>query len=300
MAVSIITPNYNNAPYVQQYLESLLDDPAVSEIVVYDNVSTDGSAELYEALGQPKIRVIRGDRGLGATLGRQEAVKACKNDLICFLDGDDWLGPGSVGLALDALRREDLDIALFRWVEVDAKGQNPNENIPTPEQPIDGRTAAELTMGGWRIHSAGVMRKSLYEKAWEGFYIHGYLSDEVLTRRLFLGARRVGGSEGKMFYRRIPKTLDPQQLVDLGRSTVRTLALGVEANLAEQPVRLQRRVTTRIIFGLVRRAFAGTIPKAAVGALLDEYLSIQGGWRLSDTPWAAVDHLLRVTRPLLR
>jgi len=255
---------------------------------------------LLETLGQPKIRVIRGGKNLGATLGRHEAVMASTNEFICFLDGDDFLGPDAVRTALDTLRRDDLDIALFQCFDVDLDGRNPVITVPTPEQPIDGRTAAEMTMGGWRIHIWGVIRKSVYERAWENFYVHGYLSDEVLTRRLFLMAKRVGGSEGRMFYRRVPKTRDAQNFIGWGRSTVRSLALGVDAELREDLVRQQRRMTVRFLFGLARRAVAGKMPGPAVGELLDEYFSIKARWKLADAPWMAVDRLLRVMRPLLR
>ena len=300
MSVSIVTPNYNNARFVEEWAGPLIRDPAVSEIVVYDNGSTDGSPEMLEALGSQKLKLIRGEQNLGATLGRHEAVKASSCDLICFLDGDDFIEEGAVAKAVEALNRDDLDIALFQCFEVDAEGCNPRVAVPTPERPIDGRTACERTMGGWHIHNWGVTRKSVYEKAWQGFSVHGFLSDEVHVRRMFLAARRVGPSCGKMFYRRVPKSYDAEKMIDWGRTTVRTLAIGVDATLEEKAVRRQLRLTARFMLGLTRRALVGTYPGDRVGDLLDEYFLIRAPWRIADAPWYAIDRFLRTARPLLR
>ncbi|MBA3511522.1 glycosyltransferase family 2 protein [Sphingomonas sp.] len=300
MSVSVVMPNYNNAPFLDGWAGPLVRDPAVSEIVVYDNGSTDGSLEMLERLGSEKLKLIRGEKNLGATLGRQEAVRASTCDLICFLDGDDFLEEGAVTEAVEALNRDQLDIVLFQCFDVDADGTNPRVTVATPDRPIDGRTACELTMGGWHIHGWGVIRKSIYQKAWEGFSVHGFLSDEVHTRRMFLAARRVGPSSGKMFYRRVPKTYDSEKMIGWGRTTVRSLALGVDARLDERAVRNQSRMTVRFMLGLTRRALVGVCPKEQVGGLLDEYFSIRPPWRVADAPWYAVDRFLRLARPLLR
>jgi len=299
MSVSIVTPNFNNAPYVARFLENLMTDAAVSEIVIYDNGSTDGSPEMFEQLGAGKVRLLRGGANLGATLGRHEAVLAARNKFIFYLDGDDWVGPEAIHLSLESLQRDKSDIALLQVFEVDQAGKNPALFLDPPASPIDGRTAASMAMGGWRIHSWGVMRKSLYERAWDGFEPHGFLSDEVLTRRILLHAGKVGGCEGKVFYRRVPKSYSPQQLIDHGRTTVRSLALGVDNNLDAVAMRGQRRMTVRFMFGLARRALRGRMPAPAVADLLDEYFRIEQKWKLADAPWAAVDGLLRVIRPLL-
>lgn len=299
MGVSVVTPNFNNRPFVGRYLETLLSDEAVAEIVVYDNGSTDGSADLLEQLGADKVRVIRGQLNLGATLGRDEAVKVAKEDLICFLDGDDWLGASAVSLALKSLLRDDLDLALFDWFDVDPDGLNPRPGVPSPKQPVDGWTAASMTMGGWHIHCSGVMRKSLYERARENFVTHGYMSDELLTRRLLLLARRVGASKGKMFYRRIPKKLDPLRKIDSGRTTVRSLALGVAEKLDPRAVQAQRWITLRFLLGLTRRALVGRLPRSRVAGLLDEYFGIPNTWIEHEARSWALDRALRMMRPLL-
>jgi glycosyltransferase involved in cell wall biosynthesis len=268
-------------------------------MVVYDNGSTDGSVQLLERLGPGKIKVIRGQENLGATLGRHEAVKASANDLICCLDGDDFVEPGAVTRALEALERDDLDISLFECIDVDLEGRNPHVFVPTPDRPIDGRTACARTLGGWHIHSWGVVRKSVYEAAWQRFSYHGFVADELHTRLMFLAARRVGPCGAKMFYRRVPKSYDANKMIDWGRTTVRALALGVQEQLDLGAVRAQRRLTVRFMFGLTRRALAGTYPRGPVGELLDEYFSVPASWTVSDAPWYSVDRLMRAGRPLL-
>src|SRR5437764_5867688 len=145
MSVSIVMPNYNNGRTIEQTLRSLRNDPVVSEIVIYDNASTDRSPDLIERVGDDRIRLVRGDKNLGATLGRHAAIEHSTNDLICFLDGDDFLGPSAVGLAYEELQRQRLDIALFRMINVNAEGEEPRPFLVPSEDVIDGRTACAMT-----------------------------------------------------------------------------------------------------------------------------------------------------------
>ncbi len=298
--VSVIMPNFNNAPFLRQWAEPLVRDPTVGEIIVYDNASADNSLEVLDGLGSDKIKVLRGGENIGATLGRHRAVAASRGDLICFVDGDDWVEDGAVEKACEAIDLGDLDFALFQCFDVDKDGNSPVVTTPTPVRPIEGRTACELTMGGWNICGWGVFRRKVYADAGAGFTPHGFLADEVLIRRMFLASRRVGPSSGKMFYRRVPKSYDAAQTVAWGRSNILALQLAAEQGLSRAAIRRQLRLTVRFMFGMARRALAGKYPSALVRQALDEYFSVRPpSWQITDVPWYAMDRLLRLTRPLL-
>jgi glycosyltransferase involved in cell wall biosynthesis len=89
--VSVVIPAYNAARYVGQAVESVLaqtfDD---LEVVVVDDGSTDDTAEVLAALGDP-VRCIRQSNS-GVSVARNTGVAESAGLYVAFLDADDtWL-----------------------------------------------------------------------------------------------------------------------------------------------------------------------------------------------------------------
>jgi len=294
MSVSVVMPNYNNARFIEHCLRSLAGDTAISEIVIYDNGSTDGSIAVIEKVSDPRVRLVRGTHNLGATLGRHAAIEHSTNDHICFVDGDDFLGPQAVSQAWAQMEREQLDISLFRMFNVNRDGDDPTLFLAPPLNPIDGRTACEMTLGSWRIHIWGIIRKSIYEKAFAGFTPHGYSDDEYLTRLILLSANRVGGSHGDMFYRVIPKEATPQRVVGGLRTAIRVLKAASDAGLNVEALRQQRNNTLRYLLGMTRRAPGNALYREQLADLAKAYADIR------PLPWKTADLPLRLAETAVR
>jgi glycosyltransferase involved in cell wall biosynthesis len=93
--VSVIVPSFNDLENLLGCLRSLekLEFPAaMTEIVVVDDGSTDGTAERV-AVEHPDARVIRTDNQ-GAEIARNRGVDACSSEIIAFIDSD-CLAPSS-------------------------------------------------------------------------------------------------------------------------------------------------------------------------------------------------------------
>jgi glycosyltransferase involved in cell wall biosynthesis len=103
-AVSVVVPLYNKERYIRRCLDSICRQTMPDfEAVVVDDGSSDRSADMAEAVGDPRIRVIRQEnRGEGGA--RNRGIQEARGELIAFLDADDeWL-PGFLE-AIVALRR---------------------------------------------------------------------------------------------------------------------------------------------------------------------------------------------------
>src|SRR5215210_6117105 len=86
--VSIVVPAFNEAVGVERAVRTLAaSDYPQFEIVVVDDGSTDGTAELIERLALPNVLVVRQpNRGKPAALNR--AVAAAQHEIIAMVDAD--------------------------------------------------------------------------------------------------------------------------------------------------------------------------------------------------------------------
>ena len=99
MKFSVIIPLYNKAPYVRKALESVLAQTYTNfELIVVDDGSTDGSAEIAEGfllasrLSPLAFRLIR-QANAGVSAARNNGVAQAQGDYLAFLDADDWWEP---------------------------------------------------------------------------------------------------------------------------------------------------------------------------------------------------------------
>jgi GT2 family glycosyltransferase len=100
MNVSIVMPNHNRVEALPLTLESLCRQtyPAEQfEVIVVDQVSTDGSRELVAGFTAPySLRLVTQDAKYGISVGRNGGVEAAKGALIILLDADIIAEPGLV------------------------------------------------------------------------------------------------------------------------------------------------------------------------------------------------------------
>lgn len=103
LSVSVLIPTFNRANYLGECLDSLLaqTEPAL-EIIVIDDGSEDGTADLLRAYGE-RIRYVRKDNG-----GKPSAVNLglalARGQLIWIFDDDDVALPDAIASRTAALR----------------------------------------------------------------------------------------------------------------------------------------------------------------------------------------------------
>lgn len=296
MSVTVIIPNFNNERFLTQCLGSVRSDPAVSAIIIYDNASTDGSLALIESIADPKVSLIRGAENIGATQARHRAVTHAATKYLFFLDGDDFLAPGTVSAGYEAAEAGDLDLAVPEMVRVSAEGLDATPFIVPPTKVLDGPGAFMMTVGGWDIHPMGVLRLDTYLAGARSFSFHGYSDDELLTRHLLLAASRVGGCGGTYHYRSNPKPPSTRRSVSQLRTNIAVLAMavGVASPAAEARLRRQRNDAARALAGLLRRSVTGAADLEEARALFAEFDKVRVRWAVRDAPYFLAARLSRL------
>lgn len=89
--VSAIVLIHNNARIIERCLRSLQMHGAayLADIVVVDNASTDGGAELVESLF-PDVKVVRNEKN-GCSSGRNLGAAVASGSVLAFFDSDQWI-----------------------------------------------------------------------------------------------------------------------------------------------------------------------------------------------------------------
>ena len=93
MRVSVVIPTYNRREQLLRAIQCVLDQTVrVSEIVIVDDGSTDGSAEAVKQFYGSQVRVFQ-QTNAGVSAARNLGIRESREEWIAFLDSDDWWHP---------------------------------------------------------------------------------------------------------------------------------------------------------------------------------------------------------------
>ena len=102
--VSVVIPSYNAASTLERSIVSVRGQSyRPREIVVVDDGSSDGTAELLARLVGPDLKVVRNPKPSGASNARNQGVLNATGELVAFLDADDEWFPNKLALQVPAL-----------------------------------------------------------------------------------------------------------------------------------------------------------------------------------------------------
>ncbi|GAA1417593.1 glycosyltransferase [Streptomyces thermospinosisporus] len=93
--VSVVIPAYNERMCIAKTVRSLAASDHPVEIIVVDDGSDDGTADIAEALALPSVTVVRTPNG-GKPAALNTGIRLASHDLIVMLDADTVFAPSTV------------------------------------------------------------------------------------------------------------------------------------------------------------------------------------------------------------
>ncbi|NML51559.1 glycosyltransferase [Streptomyces sp. R302] len=93
--VTVLVPAYNERECIANTLNSLTASDHPIEVIVIDDGSTDGTADIVEAMALPFVRLIR-QANAGKSSALNTGVAAASHDIIVMMDGDTVFEPSTV------------------------------------------------------------------------------------------------------------------------------------------------------------------------------------------------------------
>lgn len=124
--VSVALPVYNGERLLPRALDSLLaQDFEEFELIICDNASTDGTAELCLAYAakDPRIRYVRNERNIGVFPNFNKVVELARGEYFKWAAHDDWCDPRFLGRCVEVLdRRPEVAVCVTQATQVDEQG----------------------------------------------------------------------------------------------------------------------------------------------------------------------------------
>ncbi|WP_328860720.1 bifunctional polysaccharide deacetylase/glycosyltransferase family 2 protein [Streptomyces sp. NBC_00306] len=93
--VSVLVPAYNEKECIENTVRSLMASDHPIEVVVIDDGSADGTADLVDAMGLPNVHVVR-QVNSGKPEALNNGIRHARHDLIVMMDGDTVFEPSTV------------------------------------------------------------------------------------------------------------------------------------------------------------------------------------------------------------
>lgn len=116
--VSVIIPIYNAEKYLNQCLDSVLEQTYQNlEVICVNDGSNDGSYEIIDSFlkRDKRICVVNKDND-GVSKARNDGLKIASGKYICFVDSDDWLAPQIIDIAVNTAEACDAEMVFWSYL----------------------------------------------------------------------------------------------------------------------------------------------------------------------------------------
>ena len=116
--VSIIVPVYNVSLYLEQCIESLINQTYKKlQIILVDDGSKDSSYDICKKYANEDKRIlIIHKSNEGASFARRDGIRYAIGQYIMMVDGDDWIDLNTCEECVNVALKDDADCVMFAYI----------------------------------------------------------------------------------------------------------------------------------------------------------------------------------------
>lgn len=204
--VSIIVPVYNVKQYINQCLDSLINQSLNEiEIIIVNDGSTDGSGEIcrqYEKKDQ-RVKLINKENG-GLSDARNVGLKYAEAEYVGFIDSDDYVDINFYEELYKGIRQEKVDVAVARINKINEKKESLFQCGYEETRVIANHAAMKSMLTARGISNSvcnKLFRRVLFEK--QQFPVGKLYEDEFVTYRIIDRCSHVYFTAETSYYYRV-------------------------------------------------------------------------------------------------
>ena len=148
--VSIITPSYNSARFINECVSSVLEQTYTNwELIIVDDASDDNSRELISniAVRDNRIKFVFLTKNIGAAGARNIALEMSEGRYIAFLDSDDVWKTEKLTTQIDFMQCHDISFSFSSYQPMSENGMEFFRKIKVPSK-IDYNSFLKNTIIG--------------------------------------------------------------------------------------------------------------------------------------------------------
>ncbi len=207
MKIGILIPTYNRKNYLVQSLGSVLQQTyRDSEVIVIDNVSTDGTAEFMASVSDPRVSYIVNEKNIGMIGSINKGIKLYSDavEWCTILSDDDFLDKDFIKNLLQAvISLNAKSIIHSHRIFIDQHGNTIKEAVYSPAEETAMNYIKMRAFGKRETYLTGVMfnRKAFNEINGYPVFLTGLATDDAFIFALSLKDRLVYNQSSVAFIR---------------------------------------------------------------------------------------------------